>query len=198
MVAPSNGGTPRRVGSGFIVADFFPGNEDVLILQGSKRLARRAISGGEAIPFAETGSGTLSNAHLSDDGERVVFSLVRDDGSVASYIVPVRNQLVPEPEWITVVESRKGWLGEPNWAPNGTAIYYCCEEAVLTAVRGRTLDAVTGRPVGEPFTVLRRGEPGRSLAGVRGSGSVSVTRDRLYAIMAETSGNPWMLKLPPE
>jgi eukaryotic-like serine/threonine-protein kinase len=198
MVAPTGGGTPRRVGTGFLLADFFPGNQDVLILQDSKHLGRLTLSGGETTPLAEATGGTISNPHVSDDGKRVVFTLVRDDGSVALCIVPVRDRLVSESDWVTVVESRKGWLGEPNWSPDRTAIYYCCQDAGLTSIRGRMLDPATGRPVGEPFTVLRQRSLRRTLAGQRTSSSVSVTRDRLYFIIADTTSNLWMLKLPPE
>jgi Tol biopolymer transport system component len=136
----------------------------------------------------------LGRARFSPDGRWVAFGAVSRSGLYRIVIAAFQSSGgPPEDQWITVAEEKSAALDKPRWSPNGNLLYYASEADGFRCIRARRLDPATKRPVGPSFDVYHSHSARRSLMNAwLGSLEVSVTRDRMFFNLGETTGNIWM------
>jgi hypothetical protein len=83
-------------------------------------------------------------------------------------------------------------------APSGKLLYYISERDGFACIWARRLNPRTKMPMGEPFAVHHQHSGCFFLNTPTGFGGVRVTHDRLFWIVAEGTGDVFLLKLPAE
>jgi len=191
-------GERRQVCTDCRVLGFFPDLDELLVLQGTNRLVRRRLSTGGEATVLTTQANSIANGRLSVDGRWMAFVLNRPGGHAGLYVAPVREAPVPENERIVLEESDTARVDDPAWSPDGTLLYYLSERDGFLCVWARRFDPAAFRFVGESFPALHAHTMRHSmiLGGRVINWGLSVTRDRLYLMMAEVTGNVWTAKLP--
>ena len=141
---------------------------------------------------------TLGRARFSPDGRWVAFMAASRAGVYRAVIAPFQSGGgPPEDGWIAIAETTAA-LDKPRWSPDGNLLYYASEEDGFRCIRARRLDPATKRPVGEPFDVYHSHNARRSLMNAWfGSLEISVSQDRLFFNLGETTGNVWMAEWKP-
>lgn len=140
---------------------------------------------------------TLGRARFSPDGRFISFVAIRPSGIRRIVIAPFQNPGVPEDQWITIAEETTP-LDKSRWSPDGNLLYYVSEEDGFRCIRARRLDPATKRPVGQPFDVYHSHSARRSLMNAWfGSLEISVSQDKLFFNLGETTGNIWMAEWKP-
>jgi predicted Ser/Thr protein kinase len=191
-------GERRQVCTGCRILGFFPDQDELLVLHGTNRLARRRLSTGREATLLTTQAESIVNGRLALDGRWMAFVLNRPDGGAGLYVAAVRERPVPEQEWLALEESRTARVDDPAWSADGTLVYYLSERDGFLCVWARRFDPVASRFVGESFPALHAHTMRHStvLGGRTLNWGLSVTRDRLYLMMADVTGNVWTTKLP--
>jgi len=189
-------GERRQVCAGCRVFGFFPDPDEVLLGHADNRIVRHRLSTGSETTLMAPQAADVADARLSGDGLRLAFVLDRTGGHSGLYVAAVHDTPVPEREWLLVEESETARIAEPCWSADGNLLYYLSERDGWGCIWGRRLDRVTGRLVGESFPVLHAHSPRHWLwGGGQWPWGLNATRDRLFLLMAEVTGNVWTAKL---
>ena len=143
---------------------------------------------------------TLARARFSPDGRWVSFMALSTAGVYRVIIAPSPGNGAPtEDQWITIVEETKAGLNNPRWSPDGNLLYYVSEADGFRCIRARRLDPATKRPSGQPFDVFHSHSARRSLMNAWFAWlEISVSTDKLFFNLGETTGNIWMAEWKPE
>jgi eukaryotic-like serine/threonine-protein kinase len=125
-------------------------------------------------------------------------------------VVPLRNGLIPEADWITVFD---GTTTNPCWSPDGNAIYFSAKHERFTCLWAQRLEGDSKRPVGPPVTVyhshntlgildsrFQRQPPVPSpeerflmdIAAQAWTRETTVSTTRIVVSRSEITGNIWM------
>ena len=87
---------------------------------------------------------------------------------------------------------------KPQWSPDGNVLYYTSDIDGFRCIWARRLDPTTKRPVGEPLAIHHAHSARRSLMNIWiGFMELSLTPDRLFFNLGETTGNIWMAEWKP-
>ena len=141
----------------------------------------------------------LARARFSPDGRWVALGAINRTGVFRIVIVPFQaGGGPPEDQWITIVRETTAALDKPRWSPDGNLLYYLSEADGFRCIRAQRLDPATKRPVGQAFDVYHSHSARRSLMNAWfGSLEISVSADRLFFNLGETTGNLWLAEWKP-
>jgi serine/threonine protein kinase len=135
---------------------------------------------------------TIARVRFSPDGRWMAFVAVNASGSHI-VIAPFRSDTSPAPAtWIPVTEHLPTIHDKPRWSPDGNLLYFTSEADGFSCIWAQRLDPQTKRPIGVPTAVSHWHSARRSLRAVPLFQELSVTADRLFFNVSETSGNIWM------
>jgi Tol biopolymer transport system component len=190
-LAVATGGAVSAVCDDCEPFDWSPDGSRLLIVRGTPlRMLVRELDSGRETELAAHPAWDLLQGRFSPDGRWVVFHTRNTPSHRQIYAVPTFvNGPVPVEDWIPVVTDF-GVL--PNWSPDGSAVYHVSLRDGAYCVWLQPVDRKTKLPVGGPRPVQHFHEPRLRLA----EDSVingDVRAGHLYATLAETTSNIWML-----
>jgi hypothetical protein len=94
-------------------------------------------------------------------------------------------------EWIVVAEATRV-LDKTLWSSDGSLLYYVSEVDGFRCIRAQRLDPTTKMPLGPPLDVYHSHSARRSLMNPwLGALDLSVTADKLFFNLGETTGSIW-------
>ena len=136
---------------------------------------------------------SLARARFSPDGRWISFLAFGSAGLSRVVVAPFQSDTPPsEDRWITVAEARV-LLEKPRWSPDGNLLYYMSDADGFRCIWARRLNPTTKQPAGQPFAVYHSHMARRSLMNAwPGVLEISLSPDRLFFNLAETTGNIWM------
>ena len=103
-----------------------------------------------------------------------------------------------EDQWITIAEETRVVLEKPRWSPDGNLLYYTSDVDGFRCIYARRLDPATKRPVGQPIELYHSHSARRSLMNAAfGPQEISLSPDRSFFNLGETTGNIWMAEWKP-
>jgi Tol biopolymer transport system component len=131
----------------------------------------------------------LYNQRFSPD-QRWISFLAHDlwhDATSTVYVVPTSGGT-----WIPITEG--AWFDDkPAWSPDGRAIYFVSNRTGTANVWGRSFDAASGTPVGNPFPVTSFQSARFALTTKTVQMDIAVTTTHLLLPMSESRSDIWML-----
>jgi len=132
----------------------------------------------------------LLYGHYSPDNRWVSFTIRTDPNRARIAIAPIDGpKPVPENAWITIAEATVGdWA---DWSPDGKTLYFPSGRDGYNCLWGQRIEAGSHRPVGEAFAVQHL--HGRVYYRQLGW---SAAGDRIAIVLAEDTGNVWMMSRP--
>jgi Tol biopolymer transport system component/DNA-binding winged helix-turn-helix (wHTH) protein len=187
--------------TGPVVYDWSPDGTSVVVSQGNDKTGRAEIW---QVPVSSSDRTQLTprkilsdpnydlwQPHFSRDGRWIVFEATRklpERAESTLYVVPVRGG-----PWVPITDGKQ-WDDKPRWSPDGKAIYFLSDRAGFYNIWGIRFDPATGRPLGEPFRVTSYDSPSLRMTG-RGTPitEFSLTENRLFLPLEQSSGNIWIL-----
>ncbi|MCU1330399.1 MAG: putative Serine/threonine protein kinase [Bryobacterales bacterium] len=142
-------------------------------------------------PILKHSKYNLVYARFSPDNRWVSFTARTQPDRALIAIAPLDGpKPVPESAWVTISEVTLGdWA---DWSPDGKTVYFSSRRDGHSCWWAQRIEAISGRPVGEPRAVLHLHgrvyyEPGSMSAGW------SVGGERIAMLLAEGTGNIWMM-----
>jgi serine/threonine protein kinase/dipeptidyl aminopeptidase/acylaminoacyl peptidase len=140
---------------------------------------------------------SLARARFSPDGRWVSFTAI-GPANMRIVIAPVQDHGAPrEDQWITIAEETPV-VDKSQWSPDGNLLYFISEADGYRCIRARRLEPATKRPVGPPLDIYHSHNARRSLMNPwLGLLEISVSPDKLFFNLGETTGNTWMLEWKP-
>jgi hypothetical protein len=114
-------------------------------------------------------------------------------------VVPFQSPAPRKDQWISITEHKPISQDKPRWSPDGNLLYYLSEVDGFQCIWAQRLDPVTKRPVGQPLEISHWHSARRSLMNVQIPlfQELSVTADKLFFNVGETTGNIWMAEWKP-
>jgi Tol biopolymer transport system component/DNA-binding winged helix-turn-helix (wHTH) protein len=187
------GGPSERICDGCLRAtDWSRDEKRVLIFGGNPyQIDTLDVASHQQTPILKHPNHSLLYGRFSPDGRWVSFTVRIQPGQARIVIAPA-NELKPIPEsaWITIAESTDGdWA---NWSPDGRTIYFSSTRDGHSCFWGQRIEALSHRPVGEPFPALHLHGRVYYQAGTVWGGW-SVGGGRIAMVLAEDTGNIWMM-----
>ncbi len=101
-------------------------------------------------------------------------------------IAPIRDEPVPESEWIQIMEG-EGF----TWSPAGNLLYVVSERDGHLCIWAQRLQPSTKRPLGTPFAVFHSHNARLSLVN-QTEMTLSIGGNRMVFSMGERTGNIWL------
>ena len=144
---------------------------------------------------------SLRSSRYSPDGNWIAFHAETASTERRIYIAPNELQ-INEDKWIAIGSGRDRGAVDlmPSWSPDGNLLYFVSQRDGFRCVWAQKLDALTKRPVGDPFAVQHFHRSRRSLLRILTARAAQigfrVYRDRAYFAMDEVTGNLWIADLP--
>jgi Tol biopolymer transport system component len=167
-----------------------------LAIRGEGAILLLDVATGALTPIASHATAGLFDLRFSPDDEWVTFTM--NPGALRRRIViaPFRGPaLVPESEWITVVDSET-LDRQATWFADGGGLYFQSDRDGFRCVWAQRLDPRTRRPLGPAFAVQHFHSMKRSIgpAAIPDPGAISlaVARGLLVMSLGEMTGNIWM------
>jgi Tol biopolymer transport system component len=140
---------------------------------------------------------SLGRARFSPDGRWMSFLAFNKAGLTRIVVAPFQNDSPPrEDQWITIMEETRVVLEKPRWSPDGNLLYYTSDVDGFLCIWARRLDPATKRPIGPPIGVYHSHNARRSLA-IAGVLEISLSPDKLFFNLGETTGNIWLAEWKP-
>jgi Tol biopolymer transport system component len=168
------------------------------------------IEEGRTLPTVGVGLFDVSTRRQSDYLHHPDYSLARlrfsPDGRWTSFVAgnlsgahvvvaPFRPDSPPPPdEWISITEHAPIPQDKMRWSPDGSLLYYTSDVDGFRCIWAQRLHPVSKHPLGPPFAVYHSHSARRSLlnAGIPLFQELSLTADKLFFNLGETTGNVWM------
>jgi WD40 repeat protein len=148
---------------------------------------------------------SVARVRFSPDGRWISFSAVNRQPTAAVaagthvVVAPFRPDAPPrEDEWIPITPHRPYAQDKSRWSPDGNLLYYVSDIDGFRCIWAQRLDPATKRPIGDPLAVHHSHSARRSImnVGIPLFFELSLTSDRLFFNMSETTGNIWMAEWP--
>ena len=142
---------------------------------------------------------SVARARFSPDGRWISFMAFNAAGSHV-VVVPFQSHAPPrKDQWVSITEHRPIPQDKPRWSPDGKLLYYTSDVDGFRCIWARRLDPETKRPIGQPLEVYHSHSARRSLmnAGIPLFQELSLTADKLFFNLGETTGNIWMAEWKP-
>jgi len=141
---------------------------------------------------------SLARVRFSPDGRWISFVAANVSGAHL-VVAPFRSNSAPRPdEWVSITEHAPIPQDKGRWSPDGNLLYYTSDVDGFRCVWARRLDPSTKRPLGEPIDIYHSHSARRSVmnAGIPFL-DLSLTADKLFFNLGETTGNIWMAEWKP-
>jgi len=129
----------------------------------------------------------LLYGHFSPDGRWISFTVRTAPNRARLAIAPYQGpRPIPESAWINIADA---WIEDwANWSPDGRTLYFPSARDGHRCLWGQRIDAVSHRPVGEPFSAWHF--HGRAF--YQQDGWWTAGR-RIAIALRENTGNIWMI-----
>jgi eukaryotic-like serine/threonine-protein kinase len=202
---PTSGGPPEKIcddcGRPW---DWSPDGSKLLylIVEGSKQahtaLGLFDVATRQAGDYLVDPEFSVARARFSPDGRWVSFIAFNAAGSQV-VVVPYQSPASRKDQWISITEHRPVPQDKPRWSPDGNLLYYLSEVDGFQCIWAQRLDPATKQPVGQPMEISHWHSARRSLMNVQLPlfQELSVTADKLFFNVGETTGNIWMAEWKP-
>ena len=140
---------------------------------------------------------SVARARFSPDGRWISFMAFNAAGS--HVVVPFQSPAPRKDQWISITEHKAISQDKPRWSPDGNLLYYLSEVDGFQCIWAQRLDPDSKRPVGQPLEISHWHSARRSLMNVQIPlfQELSVTADKLFFNVGETTGNIWMAEWKP-
>jgi len=183
------GGAPDRLCEGCLRATDWSRDEKTLLVHGGNPFQINAldVASRQQTPILKHPNYSLLYARFSPDNRWVSFTARTQPNRGRIAIAPLDGpKPVPESAWITIAEA--GADDYANWSPDGNTLYYTSARDGHSCLWGQRIEAISHRPVGEPFAVQHL--HGRVSFG---HGGWSAAGGRIGLALVEVTGNIWMM-----
>jgi Tol biopolymer transport system component len=154
------------------------------------------LKSGRRVPLLRAAHWNLYQAYFSPDDRWLVF--LANTGPNAGQIFVVRPQgmkEIPQADWLPITDG-KTKVDKPRFSPDGKLIYFTLDGDGSRSVQAVRFDQENGRPIGDPFLVYDFRDPRLSMLPVGlGPLEISVGRDKVVTLLAESNFNIWMTEL---
>jgi serine/threonine protein kinase len=183
------GGTPEKLCEGCLRATDWSRDEKSLLVFGGDpyQINLLDLASHQQTPLLTLSKHDVLYGRFSPDNHWISFTVRTgpDRGYIA--IAPVDGpKPVPERAWIKIAEARaQDWA---NWSPDGRTLYFTSNRDGHSCLWGQRLAAGSHRPVGNPFPVQHF----HGRVSYR-QGGWSVGGGRIVLVLAEDTGNIWMM-----
>lgn len=136
----------------------------------------------------------LYQAHLSPDGEWVLFEAVRGspEGPVGGLESSIYVRRASGGPWVQIVNDEH-WADKPRWSPDGKIIYFLWNRGSFFNVWGIHFDPRTGKSAGQPFRVTALDSPDLLIPGQLARSEIAVSSKNLILTQVQCSGSIWIL-----
>ena len=203
-------GTSRRVvcDDCGLPTDWSPDQQYLLVEPGDAVPAvnRFEFATGKVVAWISHRDEGLRGARYSPDGRWIAFHAEASPMERRVYIAPNREQSTSA-DWIRIgTENFSDIPGvtpvdfQPSWSPDGNLLYWLSGRDGFRCIWAQSLDPVTKRPQGPPFTIRHFHKSRRTLLRQVSTRATQVGfrvyRDRAYFAMDEITGNIWIADLP--
>jgi eukaryotic-like serine/threonine-protein kinase len=185
--------TPREFCDTCLLHSFFP-DPGKAVVEYDDGLVRQDLTNGRRSLLLRWENSRIFDAEVSPDGRWMAVTLGEKSGRNTIYLVPLRDAPASEQDWI-VVGQEDYMLDSPSWSADGNILYFLSEKDGRTCVWAQRLEPNTRKPVDPSFEVYHEGHPGLVPRRWR---KIALARDRLIALMEETTGNVWLANLTTE
>jgi hypothetical protein len=130
---------------------------------------------------------------FSPDNRWISFTIRTSPTHARVAIAPFNGlRPIPESAWITIADvSTEDWA---NWSPDGRTLYFPSERDGHRCLWGQRIDAVSHRPVGEPFAAWHF--HGRTSYAYCCRDGWSAAGGRIAIALTEDTGNIWLMSHP--
>jgi eukaryotic-like serine/threonine-protein kinase len=202
---PTSGGPPEQIcddcGRPW---DWSPDRRKILylILEGAKQahtaLGLFDVATRQTSDYLVDPEFSVARARFSPDGRWISFMAFNAAGSHI-VVVPFQSPAPRKDQWRSITEPRPIPQDKPRWSPDGNLLYYLSEVDGFQCIWAQRLDPETKRPVGQPLEISHWHSARRSLMNVQVPlfQELSVTADKLFFNVGETTGNIWMAEWKP-
>jgi hypothetical protein len=136
------------------------------------------------------------NARLSPDAGWLLFTALSDPHHERLWIAPLDHAVpVPQSEWILVGETERGHVRQASWAPDANLIYLISEHDGFRCIWAQRLNSKK-HPTG-PASPVKHFHGSLSMMPITDVPEIglSVTGDRLFFSLVESSGNIWLAQI---
>jgi Tol biopolymer transport system component len=187
------GGQPERVCEGCLRATDWSRDEKTILVFGGDpyQIDSLDLASRHRTTLLKHPEYNLLYGRFSPDDRWVSFTVRTQPNRGRLFIAPLNgSRPIPESAWIFISEETPGdWA---NWSPDGKTLYFSSTRDGHSCLWGQRLEALSRRPIGEPFATLHLHgrvyyRPGSMWGGW------SVGSGRIAMLLAEDSGNIWML-----
>jgi Tol biopolymer transport system component len=170
-------------------------DERRLIIQRFARpnsIAMIDIETGDQVELLKSPERSVANARLSPDRRWVAFESARHGELPAVFVSPLREEPIPEAEWIEVERA----ASHPFWSADGTLLYYATvgtNPLIRSLIRARRFDPDGGIAPGEPMAAFSASDASMP-AYLPGMAPIA-TRDQILLVLGDFTGDVWLMDL---
>lgn len=108
------------------------------------------------------------------------------------YVAPLRSYLPGEPDSWVAATTGATWDLSPAWSTDGNLLYFVSRRDGFACIMAQSLDPVSRRPVGSPWTVYHFHEPAQTLMRTRSNRGVDalwVAGGRIFFMLDRTTSS---------
>ena len=202
---PTSGGVPERIcedcGRPW---DWSPDGRKILyLIEEGRRTANVAlglldVATGRKTDYLVNSTYSVARVRFSPDGHWISFT-ANNAGGTRLVVAPFRPGDPPgEDEWIWITERQPFPQDKSRWSPDGALLYYVSNADGFRCIWAQRLDPGTKHPVGQPLAIHHSHGTRRSIrnVGIPLFFELSLTPDKIFFNMSETTGNIWMAEWP--
>ncbi len=144
-------------------------------------------------PLISSAERAVMNPRVSRDGRRIAFDAARPGGTPAVFIASLQGGgVIPESDWTLAAEDAT----HPFWSADDRLLYYLPTTPTRdfrTVVAARNFTGSSGQPEGDAFVAVSLTE---ALVATQVPGTTPVvTPDQMLLVLADISGDIWILDL---
>jgi serine/threonine protein kinase len=183
------GGAPEKLCEGCLRAtDWSRDEKTVLVFGGNPyQINVLDLASHEQTPLLKHPKHNLLYSRFSPDNRWVSFTVRTEPSRGHIAIAPIDGpKPIPESAWVTIAQS--GTQDWADWSPDGRTLYFTSGRDGHTCLWGQRLEADSRRPAGDAFSVQHlHGRVSYQ------HGGWSVAGGRIALVLAEDTGNIWMM-----
>jgi serine/threonine protein kinase/Tol biopolymer transport system component len=151
------------------------------------------VKSGRQRPLISSLDRTVANPRVSHDGHWIAFDAARPGGTPAVFVASIQgNGVIPESDWNLVADDAT----HPFWSADDRFLYYLPTTPTRefrTVIHARNFNRTSGNAEGDAFVAASLTE---ALVATQVPGTTPVvTRDQLLLVLADISGDIWIMDL---
>jgi serine/threonine protein kinase/Tol biopolymer transport system component len=192
MSAP--GGTPEKLCEGCLRATDWSLDEKTLLIFGGNpyQIELLELASRRETPLLKHPTSNLLYGKYSPDNRWISFTARSQQNRGRITIAPIDGpKPVPESAWIGI--SEEGSEDWANWSPDGNTLFFTSARDGHSCFWGQRIDGSSHRPMGEAFAVQHL----HGRLSYRPEGGWSAGGGRIAMVLAEASGNIWLMSRSP-